>query len=140
MKKFILAIVVAIAAVFPVVSSAANDSSMMNLIVKAINDQKDPSINAAWKAPYLIMNVKLDTDGCTELNQLLADKSTESYVKDMILEQFVSDPEMLEILVALEEVGLKGMRFNVTDSLNVKSTFLVTMADIRAYQSSHGKK
>lgn len=57
----------------------------------------------------------------------------------MILEQFVSDPEMLEILVALEEVGLKGMRFNVTDSLNVKSTFLVTMADIRAYQSSHGK-
>ena len=57
MKKFILALVVAVAAVFPAASSAANDDSMMNIPVTAINIQDDSSISAAWDAPHLTLNV-----------------------------------------------------------------------------------
>ena len=138
MKKFILALVVAVAAVFPAASSAANDDSMMNILVTAINSQDDPSVSAAWDAPYLTLNVKLDEAGCAELNQLLKNPSTASAVKEMMMEQFLHDSEMLGIIVELEKYGLKGIRFNITDSLGVKSTFILTVNDIRKYAKAKG--
>lgn len=138
MKQLILAIFLAIAAVFPATNSAANDD-MMNMVVKIINDQNDPSVNAAWEAPYLIMNVKIAEDGCTEVNQLLADEKTAPMIKNMMLEEIIGDSEMLDVIIQLEQYGVKGLRLNITDSLGVKSTIFVTMDDIRAYQKEKGK-
>ena len=142
MKKFILAIIVTIAAVFPVASSADNDSIMMNWIVKILNEEKDPKFSAAWEAPYLIMNFKIDKIEDEEdraavvLNLLLAHGETAPMVKDAMMEEFLNDPEMLELFMALEEVGLKGIRLNITDSLGAKATLLITMDDIRTYKAS----
>ena len=136
MKKFILAIIVAIAAVFPVASSAQSGDDMMNMVVKAINDRNNPSVKAAWKAPYLIMNVKIDEAGCAEINQLLGDKEAASMLKNTLMDEFISDPEMIDIFLNLEKVGMKGLRFNITDKLGAKATLLMTMADFRAYKDS----
>lgn len=136
MKKFILALVVAVAAVFPAASSAANDDSIMNILVTTINSHSDSSISASWDAPYLTLNDKLKEASCAELNQLLNTPSTAPAVKEVIMDLYLS--ELIEIIVELENYGLKGIRFNMTDSLGEKSTFILTVNDIRKYAKAKG--
>ena len=136
MKKFILAIVVAIAAIYPNASLAANDSSKIISYVKSFNDQNNSSISAAWADPYIDIFSKSNEVICAELNKMLADKETAPIVMDMVSREFLSEPELNEVLLSFEEDGLKGVRFNIIDKAGVKSTFLFTIDDIRAYKSS----
>lgn len=137
MKKLFALLVVAIIAAFvsPCIATAVTMSeSELKDEIKELNNGLPEALDddLIWESvvysnPNIVFNFKFDESeiGISDLQPVLP------LLKDMLLEDFVSDPDMnnfLKILIGLN----KGMTFNFTGARSgKKSSFVVTVSELK---------